>query len=58
VAIVAVMALSESLSPAMLEAIGLISILRTLLHTLFIWLHLGEAAAPGAEGFALPGAAR
>lgn len=58
IAIVAVMALSDSLSPAMLEAIGLISILRTLLHTLFIWLHLGEATEPGAEGFALSGAAR
>jgi len=58
VAIAAVMLLSDSLSPAMLEAIGLISILRTLLHTLFIWLHLGDAAEPGAEGFGLSGAAR
>lgn len=58
VAIVTVMALSDSLSPAMLQAIGLISILRTLLHTLFVWLHLGETAEPGADALALSGAAR
>ena len=57
-AIVAVMLHAGSLSPALLEAIGLVSILRTLMHTLFIWMHLGEAAEPSADGASLPGAAR
>ncbi|WP_262329567.1 hypothetical protein [Bosea sp. BH3] len=56
-AIVAVMLCANSLSPALLETIGLISILRTLLHTLFIWLHLGEAPDQAGDGFAVSRAA-
>lgn len=43
VAIIAAMNWFRALSPELLQAIGLISILRALVHTGFIWLHLGDA---------------
>ncbi|MFJ5370010.1 hypothetical protein ACIPIA_12370, partial [Bosea sp. CER48] len=43
VAIIATMISFGALSAGLLQAIGLISILRALAHTGFIWLHLGEA---------------
>jgi hypothetical protein len=56
-AIVAAMAWFGELSPALLLLLGAISILRTLVHALFVWLHLdGRAEAPP-QGLAVPMAA-
>jgi len=51
VAIVATMAWFRALSPELLLTIGAISILRTLAHTVFIWLHLDDAAEAPSGGF-------
>jgi len=49
-AIIMAMIWFGSLSLPLLYVIGAISILRTLMHTLFVWLHLGEAVqGPGDE---------
>ena len=57
VAIVAAMAWFRALSPELLLTIGAISILRTLTHTVFIWLHLDDSAE-ASDGLAASGAAR
>ena len=59
IAIVAAMAWFGALSPELLLTIGAISILRTLAHTVFIWLHLdGPVETRSPEGLAASGAAR
>ncbi len=58
VAIVAAMAWFRALSPELLLTIGAISILRTLMHTVFIWLHLDDPAEAPSDGFAASGATR
>lgn len=58
IAIVAAMAWFRALSPELLLTIGAISILRTLTHTLFIWLHLDDPAEMPSAGLADSGAAR
>jgi|GEM_PF-1350962 len=58
VAIVATMAWFRALSPELLLTIGAISILRTLAHTVFIWLHLDDAAEAPSDGLAASGAVR
>lgn len=58
IAIVAAMAWFRALSPELLLTIGAISILRTLAHTIFIWLHLDDRAEVSSGGFAASGAAR
>lgn len=50
VAIIATMVWFRSLSPELLQAIGAISILRALVHTGFVWLHLGDAEITPAGG--------
>jgi len=57
IAIVAAMAWFRALSPELLLTIGAISILRTLAHTVFIWLHLDDSAE-ASDGLAASGAAR
>jgi len=57
-AIIATMIWFGSLSAGLLQAIGAISILRALAHTLFIWLHLGEDETATMDGFAAGSAAR
>lgn len=58
IAIVAAMAWFGALSPELLHVIGAISILRTLAHTLFIWLHLDDPAeAPPSDPAVSNGAA-
>lgn len=47
-----------ALSAGLLQAIGLISILRALAHTLFIWLHLGEGEPAPPDGLPAVDAAR
>lgn len=56
-AIIATMIWFGALSVGLLQAIGLISILRALVHTLSIWLHLGESEPTPVEGLAVGGAA-
>lgn len=58
VAIVAAMLWFRALSPELLLTIGAISILRTLMHTAFIWLHLDDATEAPSNGFAASGTAR
>jgi hypothetical protein len=58
IAIVAAMAWFRALSPELLLTIGAISILRTLTHTVFIWLHLDDPAEAPSDGFAASSAAR
>lgn len=58
VAIVAAMAWFRALSPELLLTIGAISILRTLMHTVFIWLHLDDPAEAPSDRFAASSAAR
>ncbi|TQI74556.1 hypothetical protein FHT98_2311 [Bosea sp. AK1] len=58
IAIVAAMAWFRALSPELLLTIGAISILRTLTHTVFIWLHLDDSAEAPTDGLAASGAAR
>ncbi|BCB17513.1 hypothetical protein [Bosea sp. ANAM02] len=58
VAIVGAMAWFRALSPELLLTIGAISILRTLTHTAFIWLHLDDAAEAPTHGLAASGATR
>ena len=58
VAIIAAMAWFRALSPELLLTIGAISILRTLAHTVFIWLHLDGAAEVPSKGLAASGATR
>uniref|UniRef100_A0A9E7ZLL9 Uncharacterized protein n=1 Tax=Bosea sp. NBC_00436 TaxID=2969620 RepID=A0A9E7ZLL9_9HYPH len=58
VAIVAAMAWFRALSPELLLTIGAISILRTLMHTVFIWLHLDDSAEAPSDGFVASGTAR
>lgn len=58
VAIVVTMIWFGALSAGLLQAIGLISILRALAHTGFIWLHLGEAEPDPIDGSALGSPAR
>ncbi|MCO5090155.1 hypothetical protein [Bosea sp. (in: a-proteobacteria)] len=53
-AIVAAMAWFGELSPALLQAIGAISILRALAHALFVWLHLDDRAEAAPDGLAAP----
>lgn len=57
-AIIATMIWFGSLSAGLLQAIGAISMLRALAHTLFIWLHLGEDETTTMDGFAAGSAAR
>lgn len=57
-AIVAAMLWFRALSPELLLTIGAISILRTLTHTVFIWLHLDDHAEAASDRFAASGAAR
>ena len=58
VAIVAAMAWFRVLSPELLLTLGAISILRTLAHTVFIWLHLDDPVEQPLKGLAASGAAR
>ncbi|SKB45492.1 hypothetical protein SAMN05660750_00765 [Bosea thiooxidans] len=58
VAIIVAMASFGALSPALLEVIGLISVLRMLMHAVFIWLHLGHVEDVPASGLAVGSAAR
>lgn len=57
-AIVAAMLWFAALSPELLLAIGAISILRTLTHTVFIWMHLDDPAEAPSDGLAASGAAQ
>ena len=57
-AIVAAMAWFRALSPELLLTIGAISILRTLAHAIFIWLHLDDPVEASSDGLAASGAAR
>lgn len=57
-AIVAALAWFGALSPELLHTIGIISILRTLMHTLFIWLHLDDTTEAPSDGLAASGTAR
>ncbi|MBN9451655.1 MAG: hypothetical protein J0I42_06850 [Bosea sp.] len=58
VAIVAAMAWFRVLSPELLLTIGAISILRTLAHAAFIWLHLDDPAEAPSDCLAASGGAR
>ena len=58
VAIVAAMAWFRVLSPELLLTIGAISILRTLAHAAFIWLHLDDPAEAPSDCLAASGVAR
>lgn len=58
IAIVATMLWFRALSPELLQAIGLISVLRALAHTGFIWLHLGDAEAGPVDALAAGSPAR
>ncbi len=57
-AIVAAMAWFGALSPELLHTIGVISILRTLMHTLFIWIHFDDTTEASSDGLAASGTAR
>ena len=57
-AIVAAMLWFAALSPELLLTIGAISILRTLAHAIFIWLHLDDPVEASSDGLAASGAAR
>lgn len=57
-AIIATMIAFGALSAGLLQAIGLISILRALAHTLFIWLHLGEGEPAPPDGLPASDAVR
>lgn len=58
IAIVAAMTWFGALSPELLSTIGAISILRTLTHTVFIWLHLDDPVEAPSDGLTASGAAR
>lgn len=58
IAIVAAMVWFRALSPELLLTIGAISILRTLTHTAFIWLHLDDSVEASPDSLAASGAAR
>lgn len=51
VAMIGVMLWYGALTPALLFAIGVVSVVRTLLHAVFIWLHLGDADDVAAREF-------
>lgn len=57
-AIVATMLWFGHLTPALLYAVGFISIARTLAHVLFIWIGLGDDVSADDPGLALGGATR
>lgn len=51
-AMIGVMLWYGALTPALLYAIGVVSVARTLLHVVFIWLHLGDANETASPDFA------
>jgi hypothetical protein len=57
-AMIGVMLWYDALTPALLGAVGLVSVARTLLHIVFIWLHLGDAEQAAGQDFATMGARR
>lgn len=57
-AIIAAMAWFRALSPELLLTIGAISILRTLAHSVFIWLHIDGSVEEPPTGLAASGAMR
>ena len=57
-AVIATMLWFGHLTPALLYAVGLISIARTLAHVLFIWIGLGDDIGADESGLAFSGAAR
>ncbi|MBN9455747.1 MAG: hypothetical protein J0I54_03880 [Bosea sp.] len=55
-AMVGVMLWYGALTPALLVAIGTVSVARTLVHVVFIWLHLGDAGNAASRDFTAMGA--
>ncbi len=55
-AMVGVMLWYGALTPALLVAIGAVSVARTLVHVVFIWLHLGDAGTAAGRDFTAMGA--
>lgn len=55
-ALIGVMLCYGALTPALLCAVGVVSAARTLMHAVFIWLHLGEADQAASPDFGAVGA--
>lgn len=53
VALIGVMLWYGALTPALLYAVGLVSVARTLMFVVFIWLHLGEAEEAAGQDLAV-----